>query len=108
MPQGLRHHQWRFDIVIVKKQIVSKKLNGVVTLITDPPCANSTSFQNPALWYPPTLSQSIFNIPGLAGAVLKLDGVGPVNNRPSPDKLHHFVKKRRRKKRRRKKVTHDM
>ena len=28
----------------------------------------------------------------------KLDGVGPVDNRPSPDKLHHFVKKKRRKK----------
>ena len=23
----------------------------------------------------------------------KLDGVGPVDNRPSTDKLHHFVKK---------------
>ena len=23
----------------------------------------------------------------------ELDGVGPVDNRPSPDKLHHFVKK---------------
>ena len=29
----------------------------------------------------------------------KLDGVGPVDNRPSTDKLHHFV--------RRKKVTCD-
>ena len=25
----------------------------------------------------------------------KLDGVGPVDNRPSPDKLHHFVKKKK-------------
>ena len=25
---------------------------------------------------------------------LKLDGVGPVDNRPSTDKLHHFVKKK--------------
>ena len=24
--------------------------------------------------------------------MLKLDGVGPVDNRPSPEKLHHFVK----------------
>ena len=24
----------------------------------------------------------------------KLDGVGPVDNRPSTDKLHHFVKKK--------------
>ena len=28
-----------------------------------------------------------------SGSVLELDGVGPVDNRPSPDKLHHFVKK---------------
>ena len=35
---------------------------------------------------------------------IKLDGVGPVDNRPSTDKLHRFV----RKKRRRKKVTSDM
>ena len=26
--------------------------------------------------------------------LLKLDGVGPVDNRPSPDKLNHFVKKK--------------
>ena len=26
--------------------------------------------------------------------ILKLDGVGPVDNRPSTDKLHHFVKKK--------------
>ena len=25
----------------------------------------------------------------------KLDGVGPVNNRPSTDKLHHFVQKKK-------------
>ena len=24
----------------------------------------------------------------------KLDGVGPVDNRPATDKLHHFVKKK--------------
>ena len=37
----------------------------------------------------------------------KLDGVGPVDNRPSTDKLHHFVQK---KKKRKKKVnvTRDM
>ena len=28
--------------------------------------------------------------PGL----LKLDGVGPVDNRPSTDKLHYFVRKK--------------
>ena len=26
---------------------------------------------------------------------IKLDGVGPVDNRPSPDKFHHFVKKQK-------------
>ena len=29
---------------------------------------------------------------------IKLDGVGPVDNRPSTDKLHHFVKKKKNKK----------
>ena len=29
------------------------------------------------------------------GSVKKLDGVGPVDNRPSTDKLHHFVKKKK-------------
>ena len=29
--------------------------------------------------------------------VTKLDGVDPVDNRPSTDKLHHFVQKRRKK-----------
>ena len=28
----------------------------------------------------------------------KLDGVGPIDNRPSTDKLHHFVKKKEKKK----------
>jgi hypothetical protein len=31
-------------------------------------------------------------------ATIKLDGVGPVDNRPSTDRLHHFVRKKRRKK----------
>ena len=26
--------------------------------------------------------------------IWKLDGVGPVDNRPSSDKLHHFVRKK--------------
>ena len=26
---------------------------------------------------------------------MKLDGVGPVDNKPSTDKLHHFVKKKK-------------
>ena len=30
--------------------------------------------------------------------VLKLDRVGPVDKRPSNDKLHHFVKKKKKKK----------
>ena len=34
----------------------------------------------------------------------KLDGVGPVDNRPSTDKLHHFVQ---RKKEEEKNVTRD-
>ena len=29
---------------------------------------------------------------------LKLDGVGPVDKRPSTDKLHHFVRKKKKKK----------
>ena len=32
----------------------------------------------------------------------KLDGVGPIDNRPSTDKLHHFVQKKNKKKK------HDM
>ena len=36
----------------------------------------------------------------------KLDGVGPVDNRPSTDKLHHFVQKEEEKKK--KKVKCDM
>ena len=32
-----------------------------------------------------------------ADDTLKLDGVGPVDNRPSTDKLHHFVKKKEKK-----------
>ena len=35
--------------------------------------------------------------------MIKLDGVGPVDNKPSTNKLHHFVKKRRRKQRKKKK-----
>ena len=36
--------------------------------------------------------------PALGPGRLKLDGVGPVDNRPSTDKLHHFVKKNKTKK----------
>ena len=36
--------------------------------------------------------------------VEELDGVGPVDNRPSTDKLHHFVRKKNKKKN----VTCDM
>ena len=35
----------------------------------------------------------IIDRPGLAGTYFKLDGVGPVDNRPSPNKLDPFVKK---------------
>ena len=34
----------------------------------------------------------------MGGAEEKLDGVGPVDNRPSTDKLHHFVRKKKNKK----------
>ena len=30
-------------------------------------------------------------------SAVKLDGVGPVDNRPSTDKLHHFVQKKKKK-----------
>ena len=33
------------------------------------------------------------NIQNVQVSVTKLDGVGPVDNRPSTDKLHHFKKK---------------
>ena len=32
----------------------------------------------------------------------KLDGVGPVDNRPSTDKLHHFVRKKEEEKKKKK------
>ena len=38
--------------------------------------------------------------------VMKLDGVGPVDNQISTDKLHHFVRKKRKRKKRH--MTHDM
>ena len=33
----------------------------------------------------------------LSGPLVKLDGVGPLDNRPSTDKLHHFVRKKNKK-----------
>ena len=47
---------------------------------------------------PPTTSSTILKV-----KILKLDGVGPVDNKPSTDKLHHFVQKKKKKK----KVTCD-
>ena len=41
----------------------------------------------------------------LKSCVFKLDGVGPVNNRPSIDQLHHFVPKKNKKI---KNLTRDM
>ena len=32
--------------------------------------------------------------PGLSGPTNTCDGVGPIDNRPSTDKLHHFVQKK--------------
>ena len=37
---------------------------------------------------------------------LKLDGVGPVDTRPSTDKLHHFVQKKNKKNNNKKKMWH--
>ena len=31
----------------------------------------------------------------IVATIIKLDWVGPVDNRPSPDKLNHFVKKKK-------------
>ena len=39
---------------------------------------------------------------------MDLDGVGPVDNRPSTDKLHNFVKKKKMKKFDMLHVTYDM
>ena len=45
-----------------------------------------------------TLANTALAIWPQAGAhCRKLDGVGPVDNRPSTDKLHHFVQKKKRK-----------
>ena len=46
----------------------------------------------------------IFDRPGGAGALLQLDGVGPVDNRPFTNKLQHFVNKKNKKN---KKNTYD-
>ena len=37
--------------------------------------------------------------------VIELDGVGPVDNRPSTDKLHHVVQKKEKKKKEEKNDT---
>ena len=39
--------------------------------------------------------------------VIQLDWVGPVDNRPSTDKLHNFFLKKKRKKKKKKKITCD-
>ena len=44
-----------------------------------------------------------------SGFALKLDGVGPVDNRPSTDKLHHSVQEKEKKKKKKKiHVTQEM
>ena len=43
---------------------------------------------------------------GFSAVAFKLNGVDPVDNRPSTDKLHHFVQKE--KKKEEKKVTCEM
>ena len=43
------------------------------------------------------------------GKAIKLDGVGPVDNRPSPEQLHHFVqKKQKNNKKKKKNLTCDI
>ena len=39
----------------------------------------------------------LLSIPGYIESVNKLDGVRPLDNRPSTDKLHHFVRKEKKK-----------
>ena len=51
-----------------------------------------------------SLPEGVDKVAGWTGGVfgrvllIKLDGVGPVDNRPSTDKLHHFVRKKKTKK----------
>ena len=52
--------------------------------IGDPPKNYGTRVYNKFSWF------IIFRM-----SHIKLDGVGPVDNRPSPDKFHHFVKKQK-------------
>ena len=48
---------------------------------------------NRVLLLPPT-DDSYPKYPHIEAVLKKLDGVGPVDNRPSTDKLHHFVRKK--------------
>jgi hypothetical protein len=81
-----------------------------------PPPIKNTQIKSAFFWRLPFVKQffdangskifrfksAIFNRPVVARSVLQLDGVGPYDNRPSTNQLHHFVKKER------KKVTCDM
>ena len=40
--------------------------------------------------------------------IIKLDGVGPVHNRPSPAKLHHLSERKKKEEEKMRHVTHDM
>jgi hypothetical protein len=62
---------------------------------------------SPAWWARPWENNSLQTWFKGGGMLKKLDGVGPVDNRPSTDKLHHFVQKKEEKKRRKKIVTCD-
>ena len=42
-----------------------------------------------------SLIKEIFEKGSLMLSLNKLDGVGPVDNKPSTDKLHHFLKKKK-------------
>ena len=67
---------------------------GVAQLVTYTPYAKIPLFANLLLYSAITLNQC---------GNIKLDGVGPVDNRPSTNKLHHIVKKKKKKK-----ITCDM
>ena len=81
------------------KQTKTSYLDGVALFVADPPQANSTTKQNPLICNPsPYIGLTLDPIMRLyifcMLDALKLDGVGPVDNKPSSDWLHHFVKKK--------------
>ena len=72
------------------KQTKSSYLDGVALFVADPPQAHSTTRQNPLIFNPsPYIGLTFEPIMGLyifcMLDALKLDGVGPVDNKPSND-----------------------